>query len=294
MSQPVKLIIGASGAVGLPTIRHLVAVGAHVRALTSSEQSAARLRSMGVSETVVGDFRSRDDLRCACDRIEAMLYTPPRFTEDEADIGFGVVAAAKTVGVKRFVLTSVFHSQLTRLPHHRNKLRMEEAVVESGLPFVILQPAMFMQNLRIEWPTIEAEGVYYRPYSPDRKQALIDTDDLGEAAACALLSPALEGATLELAGPDSLTQHEMAAIIAGLTGRSVIAKMREPSNWAEWARGCGWLPWAVDTYLAMCAHYHEHGYAGSNPLTLSAILGRAPTGYRSFIERFLAERAKAV
>src|SRR6185437_8562212 len=47
------VVIGASGAVGIPTIRHLVKRGARLRALTSSEASAQRLQALGVAETVV-------------------------------------------------------------------------------------------------------------------------------------------------------------------------------------------------------------------------------------------------
>ena len=49
-----------------------------------------------------------------------------------------------------------------------------------------------------------------------------------------------------------------------------------------------WNPWAIEAYAKMCHHYDEHGYAGGNPLVLSAVLGRAPGGYRAFIKRFLA------
>ena len=40
-----------------------------------------------------------------------------------------------------------------------------------------------MQNLRVEWPAIKERGVYLRAYSAQQKMALIDTEDLGEAAA---------------------------------------------------------------------------------------------------------------
>ena len=39
----------------------------------------------------------------------------------------------------------------------------------------------------------------------------------------------------------------------------------------------------------MCNHYDAHGYSGGNALALRAILGREPTGYRAFAERFAAE-----
>ncbi len=42
----------------------------------------------------------------------------------------------------------------------------------------------------------------------------------------------------------------------------------------------------------MCDHYDAHGYPGGNPLVLRTILGREPTGYRAFAERFASEMTK--
>lgn len=283
------VIIGASGAVGLPTVRHLVKRGARIRALTSTAESADRLKQLGVHETILGDFRNAEDVRRAVAGAEAVIQIPPRFTEDEAAIGLGVVEAAKEARVGHYVFVSAFHPQMRQMAHHWAKLLVEEAVIESGLPFTILQPAMFMQNIRIEWPVIRERGLYVRPYSPERKLALLDLEDLGEAAAIILTKPGYRGATFELASGESLTHAEMAAVLSEEWGKPVRAVARDQAEWAQWAAAHGWKPWSIETYLKMCRHYDAHGYPGGNPLVLSTILGRAPGGFRSFVRRFLAE-----
>ncbi len=285
------LIVGASGAVGVPTIRHLAKRGARVRALTSNPQSAARLKALGVAEAVVGDFRTDADVARAVAGAESVFLVPPRFTEDEAAIGLRVVAAARAAQVGHFVFSSVFHPQMRKMDHHASKLLIEEAVVESGLPFTIVQPAMFMQNIRMECPAILDADVYLRTYAPDRRMALVDTDDLGEAIAIVLTKPGYRGATFELAGPEALTTAEMAAVVAEEWRRPGRAAKRDPEEWAQWARANNWTPWSIQAYLKMCAHYDAHGYPGGNPLVLSAILGRPPGDYRAFVKRFLAEQA---
>ena len=60
-----QLIVGASGAVGIPTIRHLVQLGQDLRALSSSEASAERLRALGVGEVVVGSYRDDGEIERA-------------------------------------------------------------------------------------------------------------------------------------------------------------------------------------------------------------------------------------
>jgi len=283
------LIVGASGAVGLPTVRHLVKRGAQIRALTSRPASAERLQRLGVKETILGDFRKAEDLRRAFAGIAAAIQIPPRFTEDEAAIGLSAVAAAKEAGIGHYVFVSAFHPQMRQMDHHWSKLVVEEAVIESGLPYTILQPAMFMQNIRVEWPAIRERGIYPRPYSPERKMALVDAEDLGEAAAIVLTEPRYRGATFELAAGESLTHAEMAAILAEEWGHPVRATKRDPAEWAAWARQHGWSSWSIEAYLKMCRHYDTHGYPGGNGLVLRAILGRAPGGFRSFLRRFLAE-----
>jgi uncharacterized protein YbjT (DUF2867 family) len=285
-----NLVIGASGAIGLPTIRHLVKRGAKVRALSSNESSAANLKALGVAETVIGDLTSDADVKRAMAGAMSVMHIPPRFREDEAEIGLRVLKAAMEAEVGHFVFSSVFHPQMRDMDHHFNKLVVEEALIDSGLAFTIMQPAMFMQNIRLEWPGIRDRGIYSRPYSPDQRMAMIDTEDYGEAAARVLTEPGYRGAVFELAGPDQLTTAEMASVIAQEWGKPVRAEKRSLDDWKSWAKAQNWSPWSIQAYAKMCHHYDEHGYAGGNPLVLQAILGRAPGGYRAFIKRFLAQQ----
>src|SRR5947208_15386663 len=47
-------------------------------------------------------------------------------------------------------------------------------------------------------PAIKERGVYLRAYSAQQKMALIDTEDLGEAAARVLIEPQYRGGVFEL------------------------------------------------------------------------------------------------
>jgi uncharacterized protein YbjT (DUF2867 family) len=287
------VMIGASGQVGTPTIRHLVRKGARIRALTSNAASAERLRGMGVAETVVGDFRKDEDVRRVIEGAAMVFHVCPRFTEDEPEIGKRVIAAARACGVGHFVYISVFHPQLHRLVHHWGKLLVEEAVIESGLPFNIIQPSIFMQNIKTgfqaSWQTIRDDGVYAVPFSPDRKIRLVDTDDLGEAIANVLTDSRLRGATFELAGPDSLTLAEMAAIIGEELGRTVKVVPLNDNERRALAEKQGKSSYAVEGWQTMWRHYDEHGFPGGNPTVLGSLLGRSPTGYREFVKRLIAE-----
>ena len=282
------VIIGASGAVGIPAIGALLARGERLRALSSSEASAARLRELGVAEVVVGDYRVDADVATVVDGADQVLYIPARFIADEAEIGRRVVDAAKAADVGHLLFCSAFHPQLRELGHHWQKLEVEAHLIASDLRATVVQPSMFMQNLRIEWPRVVAEGVYSRPYSPDSPMSVVDTDDLGEAIARIMTEPSLQGATYELCGPGPITHNEMAELISEALGQPVAAVVRDIDDWRAWATERGWTEYAMENYVAMCRHYDEHGFKYGTELVLSAILGRKPTDYRTFIANFVA------
>lgn len=49
--------------------------------------------------------------------------------------------------------------------NHAAKQPVEEALYESGMDFIILQPAMFMQNLDGAWSAVLEGGKLTMPYS---------------------------------------------------------------------------------------------------------------------------------
>ena len=282
------LIVGPSGAVGLPLIQELLRKNTVVRALSSSDASAAYLRDLGVADVVRGDFRNTNDVKRAMSGVDNVCLIPPRFQEDELDIGKRVVDAAVGEGVSHFLFSSAYHAQMEDLGHHWQKLRLEEYLINTDLMVSVVQPSMFMQNIHVEWPKVLETGLYARPYSPDSLMNVIDTGDLAAAMARILLEPAFQGASYELCGADLLSHTQMAEIISGELGRKVTAVQRDLSDWQAWARDRNWTVYAIETYSAMCRHYDTHGYKYGNDITLKAILGRPPTTYRDFIRRFVA------
>lgn len=285
------VIIGASGAIGIPTIKNLIGRGVEIRALTSNETSATRLRGLGVAECVIGDFRSDEDVAGVLKGGEQVMQIPPRFTQDEFDIAKRCIDAAKREGIAHYLFLSAFHTQVRSVPHHLAKLLAEEYLIESGLLFTILQPSMFMQNIRVEWPKILKEGIYARPYSPHKKMSVVDTRNVGEVAAKILTDPALQGATYELCGPEALTHTEMAQILSEELGRKVKAAHRDLDDWRAFAVANNWTDFAMETYVAMCKHYDAIGYGRGTDVVLKALLGRKPTSYRAFVKDLISDQS---
>ena len=131
----------------------------------SAQALAAKLRAKGLVEIpallddyVVGDVRDDATLAQAMRDVRAVYHICPAVQQDEAEIGHRLISAAQAAGVGHFVFHSVLHPQIAALPHHAQKLRVETALIQSGVPFTILQPASYMQNLLGVWDRIVQQG----------------------------------------------------------------------------------------------------------------------------------------
>jgi len=115
---------------------------------------------------------------------------------------------------------------------------------------------------------------------------MVDLDDVAGAAVTVLTAPGHEGAIYELAGPDVLTQVEVAAVLTRRLGREVQAETVSLDAWERRARVSGLTDYGVDTLRAMFHYYERFGFSG-NPRALEWLLGRPPTSLDVFLSRIV-------
>jgi len=278
------LVTGAAGKTGRAAIRALAEKGQTVCALIRCADQAAQMESLGASRSVVGDMRDEATLRRAAQGVHAIYHICPNVHPDEAAIGRAVISAAQAAGVERMVFHSVLHPQTEAMPHHWNKLRVEELLFESGLSYTSVQPAPYMQNVLAEWDAIRAQGVYRVPYSIDARFSLVDVEDVAAATATILSEPGHAGAIYELVGPEALTPARMAEAMSRAWRKAVRAERMPIEVWVKRARAAGAAAHAIDTLVKMFNYYDRFGLWG-NPRALTGLLGRAPTRFEAFLER---------
>ena len=280
------LITGAAGKTGQAVTRALVNVGASVRAMVHKEEYQDLVESAGVSEIYLGDLLNLDDLQEIMEGVEAVYHICPNVHPGEVDIGVGIIQTAKEAGVEHFVYHSVLHPQIEAMPHHWLKLRVEEHLIESGLPFTILQPTAYMQNIASFIPKLLEGGVYRVPYPIETGISLVDLEDIGQAAAVVLTEPGHTGATYELVGTGPITQAQVAAVLSEVLGKDIQAQRIPYKTWETQACKKGLGSYQRHTLLKMFENYKKVGFSG-NSLVLGWLLGRQPTTLESCLRREL-------
>jgi uncharacterized protein YbjT (DUF2867 family) len=277
------LITGAGGKTGRSLVR-VLSKAESVCALVHHEEDVPLLKSLGVEKVVVGHMQDEAAIRSALQDVRAIYHICPNMSPHEAAIGKLIIHEAQKAGVEHFVYHSVLHPQTQKMNHHWQKLQVEEMVFESGMPFTILQPAPYMQNLLGSWKSILEDGVVRVPYSIDAKFSFVHLEDIAEAAKIVLTESNHKNATYELAGTSSLSHREVAEILSQGLKREVQAEKEEIRDWRM--RVTGLSEYAIENLVKMFEYYDQWGLAG-NPNVLTWLLNREPSTFEIFIKENL-------
>lgn len=224
------LVAGATGTQGGSVIDHLLS-GDHgefeVYGLTRDGESerAMALADRGV-HVVTGEMTDVDRMREVCAGMDGVFCVTTPFEmgpEFEVQQGVSMADAADAEDVSHFVYSSVGAAdEDSGIPHLESKWAIEQHVHDMDIPWTILRPVFFMQNL--QWNAEEiADGRLSLPLEDGVELAMVHADDIGQAAARAFADPeAFAGATVNLTG-DSLTLEEMAGTLSTVLDRSIEA-----------------------------------------------------------------------
>jgi uncharacterized protein YbjT (DUF2867 family) len=274
-------ITAATGTTGRHVLRALSAAGHDVRALVHSGARLEEARSYGAREAVVADLTRPDELAGALEGCNALVHIGPPMHPRETTVGQNAIDAAKQAGVGHVLLMSVTQPQIEPLLNHQAKLAVERHLLASRLPFTILQPMHYMQNVDVA--DCVKTGVFRQPYSLDRPLSFVDLADVGEVAATVLADPARHlWATYELCGTDTLTGHGIARVLTEASGTEVRAEQIDVRDMLPE----GAPDYTVDGFIRLTTHYDRYGLLG-NPNVLRWLLDREPTTLAQYAHREL-------
>jgi uncharacterized protein YbjT (DUF2867 family) len=152
IDQTKILVTGATGQQGGTLARLLLQKKHKVYALTRNTQSAAAqdLRNKG-AKLVKGDLDDSDSLKQVVNGIDSIFLMGTPFedgTEAETRRGKLMADIAKENSIEHLVYSSVANADKnTGIPHFESKYKIELHIKNLGIPFTIIGPTFFMENL---------------------------------------------------------------------------------------------------------------------------------------------------
>ncbi|MFL6435090.1 MAG: NmrA/HSCARG family protein [Nitrososphaeraceae archaeon] len=152
IDQTKILVTGATGQQGGTIARLLLQKKHKVYALTRNTQSPAAqdLRNKG-AKIVKGDLDDSDSLKQVVNGIDSIFLMGTPFehgTEAETRRGKLMADIAKENSIEHLVYSSVANADKnTGIPHFESKYKIELHIKNLGIPFTIIGPTFFMENL---------------------------------------------------------------------------------------------------------------------------------------------------
>jgi uncharacterized protein YbjT (DUF2867 family) len=234
-------VFGASGRQGLAQVRQLTAAGHTVRALSRRADPFYGETFEGV-EVQPADIYDEDSMVAALEGVDAAFYTHPlRARTDRVDGVARVGRAAKRAGIGRLVWnTSSWIPDRAGDPFtYGNNTRAINALWATGAPATVFGSVLFMDNLLTNWafPFIVNEGRYVYPHHKDLECSWISLDDVAKFMIAALDRPDLEGAWLNIGGPQVLKPPQVAELLSEAVGRKIRYDPCTPKEFGELLAG---------------------------------------------------------
>ena len=278
-------VIGATGNTGRAAVRELMALGEKPLCVVRNQDKAREV--LGESAKIaVAEVTDRSALQKALKGIRSVfVVTGHNPQSDEQQIN--ILEAAKASGVEFFVKISGGRAvvgpnaeSIVGRGHHR----VEEAMMKSGLGWVILRPGLFMQNTLAQAALIKTESKMVLPFPKDVPIAFIDTRDSGALAAHVVRDPSKHvGKTYEYTGALS-SFGEFAEAFTEVLGRPINYVQTSLEQAEQTLKARGVPDWLVAHQLAVARVAANGGFSSENTQLIQDILGRPPLTIHRFIE----------
>ncbi|WP_299211805.1 NmrA family NAD(P)-binding protein [uncultured Tateyamaria sp.] len=228
-------IFGATGAQGAPVVREALSKGHTVRAVARDAAKIAALHPNAVA--VAADLSDEDAVAEALRGVDAaFLHFPmPSGPDDSQNWAAAFFAAAHKVNLPLLVYVTGGPSG-DRFPSSAivdGTTQGMTAVLGSGIPSIVLQSAVYLENLQPEifLPGLRSEGkLDYPPIPQSMKMQWTSHLDQATLAVAALSRPDLAGQSFEIGTPQALTGAELAELMGKWVGRNVAFDPMTPAE----------------------------------------------------------------
>ena len=226
-TQKLKVLVyGATGSQAATVPTHLLRAGHQPYVVTRDPAKAAHHAQAGAT-VVEADLADVARLRELSEGMDAVALLLPFFANpvEVANYGRHAIDAAKAAGVKLLV----WNTSGAILPVRTGNLAIDvrhdirDYLQQSGLPHIILQPSVYLENLLGPWtaPFVARHDQVAYPVPPDMPISWIASDDVSALVAAAIERPELAGANWPVSGLENSIGSALAEAFSAGLGRSV-------------------------------------------------------------------------
>ncbi|MGQ8336624.1 SDR family oxidoreductase [Sunxiuqinia sp. A32] len=273
-------VTGATGQLGRLVVTELKKriSDENIVALARNTEKAADL---GV-EVRAFDYSKQEQLAEALVGIDNLVLISSSEIGQRASQHSNVIEAAKKVGVKWIVYTSLLHADNTTLNLAGEHLATEEALKESGIEYTILRNGWYTENYTGSIEGALAGGAFIGS-AGDGKISSAARIDFAEAAAVVVTEETHKGKVYELAGDKFYTLAELAGEISKQTGKNIPFKNLPESEYAKILSSFG-IPEGFSNAIASWDVSASKGDLFDDGQQLSMLIGRPTTSMAASVK----------
>jgi uncharacterized protein YbjT (DUF2867 family) len=270
------LVTGATGHTGSLIVHRLRDRGVEVRALVRDVGRAASLKAGG-AEVAIGDLDDPASLPAAVkgvDRIYLVTWNGETAERQRKNL----IDAARRSGNPHIVVGGALGpaSRIGQQIDATNRY-----LQASGLPWTILQPTFFMQNLMGAKATI-AQGAIYWDLGNGQLPA-IDLRDIADCAAAVLSGDGHAGQSYDLTGPQAISAGDMAAVFSDELNHAVtyVPVSTEAAN--DWRVSLGYPRWIAEGFGELMSGFAADWAADRTTDNVRRLSGHAARPFAQFV-----------
>lgn len=280
-------VTGASGQLGSLVIRVLLdTVPANqVVAIVRDTNKAEDLRAAGV-QIRQGDYSQPETLAAALQGVKKLLLVSSSEVGQRLEQHKNVVQAAKNAGVELIAYTSILHADTSPLLLAQEHIATEQLIRDSGLPFVFLRNAWYIENYFSAVGTALQTGKVFGA-AGDGKFSAASRADFAAAAAAVLTGNDQANKIYELAGDQAFTLSELAATLSELSGKPVDYVNHTETEYKDLLLSFG-LPEGFANILAQSDTGAAQGGLYDAGAQLSKLIRRPTTTLQSILKAHLS------
>lgn len=276
-------ITGANGNLGRLVVKGLLQVvpATQIVAGIRKLEDGDWLRALGV-QVREADYDRPETLVEALHDVEKLLLISAVVPGQRLRQHKAVIDAAKQVGVKFVAYTSMLRADTSTLNLAGEHKATEAYLKRSGLEYVLLRNAWYLENTTAAIVPALAQGAMIGCAGEGRFASATRADYAG-AAVAVLTQPGHANRTYELAGDQSFSMAEFAEEVSKQTGQTITYKDLPPAEYEAALTSAG-LPKMIVDVIIDADVKALHGELDSTSRDLSRLLGRSTTHYSEAIK----------